>query len=311
MLYLLVNKEKQAAWQQPYEALYARELKKLNYEFRMITDIEYAKKLCSHDFLWVMHYKDLNKVKGTKATVISQVNGTSANPYVFQVKPNEEKIQMEEIINIAIVFNTRNRIAMQKLYPNNFYIEAGFPIEVDKRLLEVPKVEKTIVVPGRISPDKQFYLETYLLSPLLKEGYDITFCVPEQNKKDIWADFYHLENFTRQGFKIEFKNRNDYLRKVASSEFVFSASLGDICSVATAEAIMLGCYPVVPMFNEGLPTYDHYIGIGYTPFNVDGVLNMFHKKPDMLKINMSYFNAETCAKKLVERLEAYKNENFV
>lgn len=311
MLYLYTNEDKQAAWQEPFEALYIRELTKLKFPFEVIAkDTPGIRLLTPHDFVWIMHYKDLKVAetlkRATGCRIISMCNGTAANPYIYQINQYEEHHQMTAIIDIALVFNARQAHSMKWTYPEPYYIETGFPVEVPK--LRKKKKAKTIVVPGRISPDRQFYLSTYLLAPLLSEGYEITFAVPEGEfeKSQQWLDLYHIENFTRRGFKLEFYKRDEFHRKLAESEFIFLASLGDICSVSLAEGLMLGCYPVVPMFGDGLPTYDEVVSLGYEPFSRKGVKNIIYgKESNPFVWDKKLYSPRECAKKLIKGLKEY------
>lgn len=305
MLYLLINKEKQAPWQTEYENAYIRELRAIKYPFKIIRESRID--LDNTDFLWVMHFKDLESdyVKNTNALVISQVNGTSANPWIYQVNSDVEKKQMTEVISIALTFNDRVDSAFKKHF-NTYSLPTGFPVEVPK-LTKIEKKNK-IVIGGRISPDKQFYLSAYLLKDLLKE-YEIVFCMGKGEQK--WLDFYEQKKFEKMGYKFKICTRNQWLNQLNESRFMFTCSLGDVMSVATVEAIKLGCYPLVPDFKEGLPAHDSYINKTYPPFSKSSIEYMVRNYKEVFS-NFSYdeslFDPRICAYKLIIGLKKYEND---
>jgi len=301
MLYLLKNDDKQAPWQIQYENLFERELSTCGASHATIR-IDNVRTLNKEDIVWVMHYKDLHtpEVKETPARVMSHANATTANPYIYQLGMDEEAEEMKDIVDIVLTFSKRQTEAMKTLYPDKQYIDVGFPIEVPE--LNLPKIAKTVLVPGRISPDKQFYMTAFLLTPLIKKGYEVTFCVQMNEKNKYWLDYYDKKKFERLGFKFLFCDRGTYLAQAAISQYVFSASLGDVMQVSLAEACMSGCYPVIPAFREGLPCYDEYISNGYEPFSQKEIIRIFESRPH-LSFEAWHFAPVTCTNRLLKGLK--------
>lgn len=303
MLYLLKNDDKQAPWQIEYENLFERELSACGVVHATIR-LDNIRTLNSQDIVWVMHYKDLHspEVLATPARVMSHANATTANPFIPQLGLDEEADEMANIIDIVLTFSKRQTETMRKLYPDKQYIDVGFPIEVPE--MNCTKTSKTVIVPGRISPDKQFYMTAYLLEPLIKLGYNITFCMQMTDKNKFWLDYYDKKKFNRLGFKFLYCDRKTFLAEAAISQYVFTASLGDVMMVSLAEACMLKCYPVIPAFNDGLPCYDEYISNGYEPFSRKEILRIFESRP-YLTFESWHFAPVTCTNRLLKGL---KNE---
>lgn len=272
MLYRLVNPKKQSAWQLEYERLYDRE-----FENKIINiNKDEISKLTAKDALWIMHYEDqlLPEVKNTKAFVMAQANGTASNPYCYQVDEQAEREAINESLDAVLTFNNEQALAMFDWEHTPKYYAIGFPVEVPEKYKDYPKQNK-IVVAGRISPDKQFYLATYLLWDLAKQ-FEIVFCMPKGQEK--WADIYKLDRF-KDRFKFKVLEHNEFLEELATASHYFSCSLGDTGSVSLTEALLCGCYPIIPRFNTLQPVYDDYVSIGYSPFCKDEVEYLIKEQP--------------------------------
>ena len=297
MLYRLVNSKKQSPWQVEYERLYQKYLK-IKPRDISIEDLESGKVIVRRvDTLWIMHYEDLNKqaVIDCPAYKITQANGTAANPYCYQVD-REEELKTLSHIDKVLVFNQEMKEALTNFFGVDKFEVIGFPVEVN---IPPKKKKKQILVSGRISPDKQFYLATFLLANL-KKDYKVIFTFPKGEDK--WKELYDIDRF---GIEYKQCSRDEYLEILAESEFYFTCSLGDISSVSLVEALFLGCYPVIPQFTEPLPVYDDYVSIGYEPFSRRSVENLIKKKPDFTW-DSSMSNPELCARRLENMLRSKK-----
>lgn len=289
MLYFLKNEKKQSAWQPMFESIIEGWLKYYNYNF-LDTTLEGLKDLKEDDYVMVMHFSDFLKpeVLETKAKVIGKVNGTSANPFVYQVNPDEEAEQFKSAIDILWVDGPRVADAVAKKFvflgedmPEIWTV--GFPVEIPSDIkieaYKTSRIEKSIIVPGRISPDKQFYLSAFMLMPYLEQGYKVTFAVTptEDNRK--WLEFYGEKKFTDLGFEFKFMDRDEFLLEAAQHEYVFMTSLGDVWAISLIEALLLGCYPLIPRFGKGLPAYDSYLTVGYEPYSLSSLDKLIKEKP--------------------------------
>ena len=293
-LYRLINEKKQSAWQLEYERLYSRCLKNKPIDI----SLDKVAQLTSKDVLWIMHYEDqlLPEVKSCNAFRIAQANGTSANPYCYQVDATSELEAMREALDAVLVFNPQMKIAMQGHFGDIVeYWDAGFPIEVPN--IEQKKNRKGVVVAGRISPDKQFFLSTYLLANFPNMDIPVTFCHMKGEEK--WYNLYNPERFD---IIIKECNRQQYLEELSKAEYYFTASLGDTSSVSLPEALLLGCYPLVPQLKELLPTYDSYINVHYEPFSRASVEKLALNKPEC-KFSTMWFDPKLCAERLDRRLD--------
>lgn len=297
MLYRLTNLKKQSVWQTEYERLYDREF---DGKIKNITK-EQVSSLTDKDVLWVMHYEDqlLPEVIQCPALVIAQSNGTCSNPYCYQVDGAKEVEALYSSIDITLCFNTKMKKIMEKDFPDCQFEAIGFPVEVLEKYRHQIK-ERKIVIAGRISPDKQFYLATYLLKPFLQD-YKIVFCTTPGQEK--WIDLYGRNNFGE--FEIKQCTHDEFLQELATAEFYFTCSLGDTGSVSLTEALLCGCYPVVPRFRKGEhPVYSSYVSRGYEPFSANSVKYLINNKPKV-DWDYSWSHPTACANRLRQALDIY------
>jgi hypothetical protein len=298
-IYFLTNTLKQAPWQNEYETIYLNKLLEKNVRVKQVGLLEITT-LKPTDVLWVMHYLDFltQEVRACKALKVAQVNGTAANPYCYQVNEKAEREAIENVLDINFVFNERQRLVMEKVFPKAKFLAVGFPVTVPNDIKPAKLRKPKIIIAGRISPDKQFYLATYLLKDLANY-YQIIFAYPSA-KEEKWLELYHTERFTN--FVIKQYDRINYLKELSDAEFYFSCSLGDISSVSLVESLLLGCYPIIPKFREGLPTYDEYVSVGYEPFSKVEVEKLIRTKP---KFTWQYndSDSELCTQRVIKGLE--------
>ncbi len=285
MLYFLKNEKKQSAWQPMFEEVLEKWLRIYSYSYADI-DLASLGGLSEKDYVMVMHFSDFLKpeVINTKAKVIGKVNGTSANPFIYQVDPLEEAEQFMKAIDILWVDGPRVAEAIQKKFaflgdemPEIWTV--GFPVELPELDYSKELKSKSIIVPGRISPDKQFYLSAFLLLPYVEQGYKVTFAMPHTSDNVRWLEFYGEKKFKDLGFDFKFFSRDEFLLEASQTEFVFMSSLGDVWAISLIEALMLGCYPLIPRFGKGLPAYDSYLTVGYEPYSKNSLDKLIEEKP--------------------------------
>ena len=307
MLYFLVNKKKQAPWANSFDRLYRASMAELGVKTGVVNNKNrevLLPKLTKSDFLFICHYEDISAkdVISCKAKKLAQVNGTGANLYCPQVDQKQEKKEVEKLLDYNVCFNKRIADTLKAQYPKAKTIIAGFPTVVDTPKEKVKRTRKKIVVGGRVSPDKQFYLATYLLKDLLKEGYEIVFCYNNRNDKR-WLLEYDYKKFERIGFKFKKLSRKGFIKELLSSSFYFICSLGDTNSIALSEAIMCGCIPIVPDFKEGIPAYDDYVIDGkYEPFSKADVIRTIKSSSTLNKVDISESDPKYCSQELIKFL---------
>lgn len=308
MIYFITNEKKQAPWQEEYENLYYRELK-LKGVARTSIDINAFPgnlNIQSSDFVWVMHYEDIQKVAGSRAIVVAQSNGTSACTWSAGVQRSSEQADMR-IIDISLAFNEAHQKALQKCFPGTHHAIVGFPVEVDHILTAgIERRPKTIVVPGRIAHGKQVELAIYLLQPLIQQGYKVIFCLPNKKSSIEFCSTDLCQRWQELGFIFEILDRTYYLQTAAQSEFVFTCSLSDTMNVSLVEALICGCYPLVPRLDTELPTYWSYVDVGYEPFSRTSLMELVKRKPQF-SVEMIHFDPDQCAKRVLNVMNEYLN----
>lgn len=325
--YFLQNEKRQSAWAGEYDRLIKREFdnKKVDWEDIELNDLS---NLTADDYVFILHYLDLDKeeVKNCKAKRLTQINGTSANPFIYQVDYKTEQKQILESVDYLLALNARlsegyNRVFFSELQEAHVGILAvGFPSEVpeayqsetfreegDKRkvmCVHRPERKKQIVVGGRISPDKQFYLAVYLLRSALEmlewNDYKIIFAYNSE-KDDEWADYYGKDKFEREN--VEFRpntSREEFLDLLNESQYYFTCSLGDTGSITAQEAIMCGTYPLIPHIHRLIPTYSNFVDINYEAFSVRELAKLMDERP-ILNAKLDCFDPS----KFVDNLLSY------
>lgn len=304
MLYLLLNDKKQAFWQIRYEQTYCSLLDKIGYPYKILHGHnKELPVLHGEDFLWVMHYEDLDSpyVRSTAAKTIFRISGTSAHPYCYQVDSELEKEQLERI-TFNLSPHPRASSLIQKFAPKARIVDTGYPIYVPETMLR-EKIPKTIVVGGRLSPDKQFMLSCWLLQPYVDEGYTVTFCYPDNGGKDTtWINIYGgSERYLNRGFLFKKHSNEEWLNTLAESEFFFTASLGDTICCSCVEAVTLGCYPLTPKIGSEIPLYDTYLDQGYEPFSSSDLRRLIEQKPK-LTVDRSWIDPSSFIERVVNKV---------
>jgi len=264
--------------------------------------LDWVPKMSETDYVFVVNYKHLStpEVMNTKATVLAHSNGSAVNYYAYNVNKEEERRQVSTVIDVNTTNCHSQDILMNIEYPEmNPSLMIGFPLDFEKyKKYNKPK-KKKIVVGGRISPDKQFYLATYLLSDLVKD-YEVVFTVIDKDHK--WSDMYDLDRFRGMGYRIkDCLTSEEFYEELSDAEFFFICSLGDTISVGLAEAILCGCYPVVPDIQGMFPLWMDYVSKGYEPFSKKSVEKMIRRKPS-IKCDMSLFDYKKVCQRLKEGL---------
>jgi hypothetical protein len=302
MLYALQTTHREVEWHFDY-AMYTT---LVGAKWIMIDQLHL---LNEHDVLWIQHYADIDTVisyPNRMFKIMAQCNGTKANPYCHQIKMDQEYDQLYNI-DYNLVFNDTMVDLMEEHYPvlADFYA-TGFPIFLEK-IKEPKKVKDTIVFGGRISPDKQFYLSTFLLEPLL-ETHRITVCINNSQENDTWLDYYEQKRFEQMGFIFKKCTATQFLNILEQSEFYFSASLGDISSVSLTQALYSGCIPIVPKFDHEFPQYSSYVSFGYEPFSRTDVVKLIREPPTEWSYDDTWFSMSTCVARMKQFLH---NEGLI
>jgi len=306
LIYILLNDEKQGAWQLDYEKLYVREFEKLGNPLQQIKLKDVAS-LRERDFLWVMHYKDLIEVtkRRTQAKVISQINGTGRNPFTAKFPVNfdlaAERALYHNSIDIALIHHEKQLEAYKDFDCQK--IVTGFPIEVADEYRNVKKIKKKIVISAKLSPEKMPYLNMHLMERFAREEYDIVFCIPNTESQKKWYHHYGIGNFRSFGYTFKFCNKEEFWQELSTAEFFFISTLGDTFSSALGEAYQCRCYCVVPKIPYPLPAYDELINIHYPLWDVEAISDILMLKPEY-QFHSTYFNPTDCAIRLNRALNS-------
>lgn len=281
-------------WQSQYERTYFKILKDLNIDHEFL-NVEEFMSTSVNDFeqrcvFWPMHYnhlkddvaKKLLALKRVKdAKVIFRVSGTSANPECYQVDMIEEQFAVESLVDINMTFSQRMANIMKDYFPKGNFQAIGYPVEVDNYMLpDVEEKEKTILIGGRLTPDKQPLLAMRLLKPYLS-NYRIKFCYPDRAGKDteVFDKYYGgFARYEREGFEFCNLSHLSWIKECKSAEFYFTCSLGDTMCVSLVEAASLGCYILAPNY-EHLPAFSTYVSSTYEPFCSRDIRNRIEAKP--------------------------------
>lgn len=301
MLYLLTNSTKQAPWQPRYERTYLRLLVEHSIPHRVVSTLDDVPYLTDNDHLWVMHYKDLLSLDArTAERTIYRISGTSVHPYCYQVDEKQEQLVFDTV-GFNLSFHPRMTELLRRFYPSARFYDTGYPIDVPVFAVPVERKPKTIVVGGRLSPDKQFMLSAFLLQPYVDAGWTVTFCYPDNGGKDtVWMERQGgFARYERRGFNFQRMSNSDWLRTLAASEFYFTASLGDTACCSCVEAVKMGAYPLVPRIGQGLPAYDTYLNVGYEPFSASSLDQLIRDKPP-IEVDDTWISSE----KFMQRFKA-------
>jgi hypothetical protein len=299
-LYILTNLQKQANWVNDFEENLKKGLDELNFPNEIIDSLN--RDFLETDFIYVMNFRDLDKIDKNKikAKIICHSNGSAINQYAYNVNREAEKKQLYEIIDINTTNIERQDTLMKDKYPGIKTLPIGFPLDFEKyeKYKNISK-KKKIVVGGRISPDKQFYLATYLLEDLMPE-YEVVFSILDKDEK--WSNFYDIDRFKEKGFQIrENKTSEEFYNEISDAEFFFTCSLGDTISISLIEAYLCGSYIVAQRCKKtSFPMWDYYHG-GYEPFDKREIEKMIRQKP-IYGIDTSYFDYKQVCQKLIAGL---------
>ena len=297
MLYILLNRKKQAPWQNDYERIYQ---KLLTIPYKVLNDRSELDKLGKDDYLWIQHFSDIDapETRACKARKIAQVNGTAINPYIGAVDKEQEKIEYNEILDIALVFDGVIARAMKKVYPRVDFWSVGFPIP---EINNVGEKKKQICVSGRLDIYKNVNLNIWLTENLRRKGCKVIFCYPDKDVQEELVKIYKPEKFDN----LEFRRckKKEWLEVAKESEFYLLTSLDDVCSVSMWEAYYSGCYLLVPNIDNGIIRYPDYVSCRFNAFDRTALEYLVENKLPQ-KVNTKYIQPREC----VKRLEEYLNE---
>ena len=299
---IVINKKKQAPWQNEYERHVKECLSDLGVPFSEMPIGEVPQ--LTRDFCWVMHPEDilpLAKQSGN-AKIISQVNGTYAIPYAAHTHKFEEYCQMTRAIDYAIVFDNDagleiKRVLEIKESKGPKFIAAGYPVQPPVLSLgiaraPIEKRKKVSIVGGRFVESKMPTLAAALLTPYLKE-YSVVFCTPcKPYDEDLVKRLKHA------GFEIEICSYRQYLRKVSVADIFFTASINETTNVSLVEAAFCGCYPLAPYHAGPIPPYRSYLSDGYEPWSEKSVEHFIKNRPP-IRIDWSLFRPEKFVQKVL------------
>lgn len=298
MLYFLTNPKKQAPWQVDYENLYQS---LLTVPYKVLTDRSHLGELNEKDILWIQHFSDIDtpETRACKARKMAQVNGTAVNPYIGAVDKKQEEIEYNEILDIALVFDSVISATMKHAYPKVDFWRVGFPIPE----IKLPQVEKKkqICIAGRLDTYKNVNINIWLTENLRREGYKVIFCYPDKDVQAERVPLYKPEKFDN----LEFRRctKDEWLKVANESEFYLLTSFDDVCSVSMWEAYYAGCYLLVPDIQTGIIRYPAYVNPLFHAFDRDSLECLVETKP---RQNINTINI--IPQKCVERLEEYLNE---
>lgn len=304
MIHFLFPTDKNANWEDDFYL----NLRKGFVELGITTigiHLEQLVDLTEQSYVIVTDFKDLKKISELKsqikAKIIAQSNGSAVNYYAYNVNKEEERHQVCNVVDINLMNSPTQEQLMRQKYPDiNRTIVSGFPLNFTKYApyIDMDK-KKKIVIGGRISPDKQFYLSTFLLKDLVDE-YEIVFTVVDKDNK--WSDLYDIERFKDMGYRIEHCPTSEgFYNELRDAEIFFTASLGDTISIAMAEAALIGCYIVAPRIEGMFPMWNDYYSGGYEPFSKSGVEYLVRNKPKY-DIDLSLFNYKNVCQKIKDEL---------
>ena len=301
MLYILLNRKKQAPWQIDYERLYQEYL---TVPYQVLEDRSNLAELNEKDYLWIQHFSDIDtlEVRACKARKMAQVNGTAVNPYIGAVDKQQEEIEYNEILDIGLVFDKEMAQAMKEVYPKVDFWAVGFPIPE----ISLPKVEKRkqICIAGRLDAFKNVNINLWLTNELRSRGYQVIFCFPDKDSQEQKLDFYKPEKFPN----VEFRrcNQQEWYQIANESEFYLLTSFDDTSSVSLWEAYYLGCYILVPDIADGIVRYPDYVTTKFHAFDRETLEYLIEKKPKQI-VDTKNIIPQEC----VERLEEYLSEKGI
>ena len=293
--------ESNVPWVNEYKALYFRELTKLGHT---CNSIQYESLSDLNGDNWVIfgHWKEYqNSLRYKKSyRSIMQSNGTSANPFIYQVDPNQELIDLSSVDVNLTAHPSHTKAIADKFRVSNVYT-AGFPVEIPT--LPIRKKKNTFVIAGRLSPDKNIYLAVFALLKYCK--YEkITICYQHYTSSE-------LKNYPIESWKdlnIEFKqcDRLEYLNILAESEYYVNFSLGDTSSVSAIESFLCGCYPLLMDFGSEImiPYYSKFIDYPI-PINAIAAIKWITEMKPEQNIKADLFNPLICAQTLVRICESW------
>lgn len=267
--FLFYSGDSHIHWANEFKALYFQELLVLGYNVQVIESIE-----GKSGYLIIGHHSEYHRYKHEKynpnVRIVMQSNGTSVNPFIFQVNEQEE---YETLLTTHYTLTASDEHT--KLLKDNFGVDnvytVGMPVR-NPNLKHSVKHKGQYVIAGRLTPDKCVY-ESIRIA-MLQDGFKkVVVCYPPSQSQ--WVQYYPKRMF------IEYRecDNNLLIQALSESEGLVIYSLGDVMSVVTVEAIYCGC---------------KIIARDNSPFKIP-----FYEK----NINtMSMFDPKKCAERLISIL---------
>jgi len=301
VLNLLLDSKNHNPWSRQFEDNLMDGFKMLNYPYKTISiDCLYKKSFTSKDWLFIMNYEDLEVVKelGIEAKLIMHSHGTSYNPYAYNVGTYERE-QLKQV-DLVTTLSMSHQLLLKDKTNRAEYI--GFPLQLEILWNCYNKLhkEKKIVIGGRISPDKQFYLATYLLQPLLNK-YKIVFSISANDSRE-WVNFYDLTRFEELGFIFHYNTQEEFYQELGNAKFFFTCSLGDTICLSLVEAQACGCYLLYPNITNGYPVWRDYLSGGYEPFSQESIFKFIKEMPNY-EVDYSLFDSKQVCERLIKLLQ--------
>lgn len=270
MFYILPPENKGANWVDDVRDNLIKGMEELGVKTMVVSKLPSFLK--ESDWVFVLGHEEFERedVVRTKAKVIGHAHGTSVNPYAYNVNRLREKFHFSKVLDLVTFSSELDEQIVKSKYGSLIKDTAviGLPIDLEK-FPDSSEKDKKIVVGGRISPDKQFYLASFLLQDLVHE-YEIVFSILDKHSK--WRDWYDIKRFEDMGFVIrENPTSERFYNELQNAEVYFTASLGDTIGLGALEAHMVGCRVIVPDIRDGFPTWRAYVSEGYEPFSKSSV----------------------------------------
>jgi glycosyltransferase involved in cell wall biosynthesis len=149
---------------------------------------------------------------------------TRSNMYVWGEELENAWFKIYDRVVVASEYHERVLLET-RIIPNHKIEVIPWKVEVPKELLEYPsKKENIVVFPHRLTEDKQ----------------------PELFRKLIHDEKILPKDWIAVRTRDEKLDKRSYYQLLAKSKVVVSTALLEMFGISMIEAVMLGCYPIVP-----------------------------------------------------------------
>lgn len=300
MIYILENEIKQSTWVDDYIDGLVKGLQFIGEPYECTYDVPKPKENQRKDKLIVVHHHDqlLEELRDFRGIKIGHAHATSAIPYFQQVNRRAEQRALSFYLNYLTTTLpiTKKIIEKSGIIPDNYgaeVVQTGFPYDLSKLDGYKTKNKKErIAIAGRLDVDKNFYTSAYLLEYYL-DKYEIVFYMANPD----YDLPYDLSRFEDLGFIFKSIPRRQYLKELAESEIIFTASLADTGNISLVEALYLGCYPVVPRYPDNHCGFNHIVNRGYIPFYPKSIDSLIMCQPEV-EVDLHWYNPAYVAKNI-------------